>query len=289
MDWNSLKVFLAIVRQGSLAGAAKDLGVNHSTVFRRLNSLEQALGGRLFERFTHGYQLTATGEEILDLACKISDEFNELERRVLGKDVEPRGTVKLTAPNNIAYHFLPRYLAEFSLRYPEIRIELLVSNLAFNMSNRQADIAVRATLKPPEHLVGRKLRDISWSVYGSVAYTEHSPLPLCLDDLADHRLIGGNGNMIDLPAFSWLEKNYSQQIHVRCDDLVAMSYFAEAGQGLAFLPNDQQRSGLRRLFTFDPGELSKLWLLTHPDLRNVERIKLVMRFLAQNFAEDKRL
>lgn len=89
-----------------------------------------------------------------------------------------------------------------------------------------------------------------------------------------------------LPPFVWLEKNVPQQICTRCNDLVAMSYFAESGQGLAFLPDDQQRPGITKLFTFEPAKVSKLWLLTHPDLRNVERIKLVMRHLTTAFSDE---
>lgn len=289
MDWNALKLFLAIAEGGSLAAAAKKLSVNHSTVFRRLNGLEQKLGGRLFERHAHGYELTTTGEGILALAQNISSEFDDLERRVLGKDIAPNGVVKITAPNNIAYRFLPAYLAEFNEHYPDIRIELLVSNQEFNMNNRQADIAVRATPNPPEHLIGKPLRDVKWGVYCGEAYAKKFSLPERLEELQEHELIGGSGSMIDLPSFSWLEKNFSAQIQVRCDDLVSMSYFTEAGLGLAFLPDDQQRQGIQRLFTFTPGDVSKLWLLIHPDLRNVGRIKLVMQFLASKFREDDRL
>ena len=93
--------------------------------------------------------------------------------------------------------------------------------------------------------------------------------------------------MQNLPAFVWLEKHLSQQIHTRCDELMVMSSFAEAGQGLAFLPSDQQRTGIQTLFTFEAGKTSDLWLLTHPDLRNVERIKLFMQHLADAFSNEK--
>jgi DNA-binding transcriptional LysR family regulator len=287
VDWNSLRVFSAIAVSGSLSGAAKTLGVNHSTVFRRLNAFEDAIGGRLFERLSHGYLLTPMGEELRVFAEKIADSFDDLERHIAGKDIQPKGIVKITAPNNIAYRYLPRYLTEFNLTYPDIRIELLVSNLEFNMSNRQADIAVRATSSPPEHLVGRQVRAINWGVYGSQSYADRFGLPSTLDDLHSHALIGAAGSMRSLPAFVWLEKNFPRQICTRCDDLVAMSYFAESGQGLTFLPNDQQRSKITKLFTLESGETSNLWLLTHPDLRNVERIRLVMQHLATAFSEEK--
>lgn len=289
MDWNSLKIFLAIADTGSLSGAAKALDINHSTVFRRLNSFEREIGARLFERVIHGYKLTAMGEELLVVAQNIANSFDDLDRHIVGKDIQPKGVVRITAPNNIAYHYLPRYLAEFNLTYPDIRIEVLVSNQEFNMTNRQADIAVRATPSPPQHLVGREVRVINWGVYGSSAYKDMHGLPDSIDDLKNHSLIGASGGMRSLPAFMWLDKNLPDQIITRCDDLVSMSYFIESGQGLGLLPDDQQRAGIKRLFTFESGETSNLWVLIHPDLRNVERYKLVMQHLTIAFSNEKRL
>ncbi|MEH6576845.1 MAG: LysR family transcriptional regulator [Amphritea sp.] len=289
MDWNSLKVFLAIARSGSLSGAASKLEVNHSTIFRRLNAFEEAIGGRLFERLSNRYELTTMGQEMLDLAQSIEDSFDALDRHIVGKDFQPKGTVKITAPPNIAYHYLPRYLTEFNLLYPDIHIELLVSNQEFNMTNRQADIAVRATSSPPEHLVGRQVSTINWSVFGSKAYEDKFGLPRNMEELQNHSLIGAAGAIRSLPAFIWLDKYYPQQIVTRCDELVAMSYFVESGQGLACLPDDQRRPEINRLFALESGKTSNLWLLTHPDLRNVERIKLVMQHLSKAFSEEMAL
>lgn len=286
MDWNSLKVFLSIVRRGSLSGAADDLGVNHTTVFRRLNAFEAEIGGQLFERISNRYELTALGHELLGLAQNIEDSFDSINRHLVGKDFQPKGTVKITAPNNIAYRYLPRYIAEFNAIYPDIHIELLVSNQEFNMSNRQADIAVRATSSPPEHLVGRQVSTLNWSVFGSKAYADKCSLPKDISALTNHALIGATGAMSNLPAFRWLDKNFADQIVTRCDDLTAMSYFAESGQGLAFLPADQLRPELTRLFALLESKPSNLWLLTHPDLRHVERIKLVMQHLTKAFAKE---
>jgi DNA-binding transcriptional LysR family regulator len=287
LDWNSLKIVLAIAEHGSLSGAAKALGINHSTVFRRLNMFEEQIAGRVFERLPHGYEPTALGEELIVHAKNIAASFDDLERHIVGQDIQPKGVVKITAPNNIAYRFLPRYMASFSKAYPEIRTEILASNLEFNMTNRQADIAVRATSSPPEHLVGRLLRKIKWSVYAAENIKGRSRLPRKLEELRNHRLIGATGMMRSLSAFVWMEKHLPEQIHMRCDDLVAMSYLSQAGHGLAVLPDDQQRPGIKKLFTFAPGETSELWILTHPDLRHVERIKLVMQHLTQAFMQDK--
>jgi DNA-binding transcriptional LysR family regulator len=286
MQWDSLKLFLAIAGSGSLAAAARAMDVNHSTVFRRLNAFEKQLGGRLFERMSGAYHLTPLGEEVLARARQIQHDMDELERAVLGKDIQPKGVVKITAPNNIAYRFLPRCFRDFHRRYPDIRLELFVSNLEFNMSNRQADIAVRATDAPPEHLIGRKILDLKWGVYAASAQKVR---PDSMKDLKRFPLIGATGGMKNLQAYRALDTKYADSIHVRCDDMVSMSHFTEAGAGLAVLPDDQARKGIVRLFDFEPAVTSKLWLLTHPDLRHTERIRLVMEALAEAFRGDARI
>lgn len=286
MDWNYLKIFLAIVRRGSLSGAANELTVNHSTIFRRLNTFEDEIGTKLFERINNSYELTTMGHELLGLAQNIENSFDSIDRFIVGKDIQPKGIVKITAPNNIAYRYLPRYIAGFNLKYPDIKIELLVSNQELNMSNRQADIAVRATPSPPEHLIGRQISTLNWSVFGSNKYKEKFALPKDKSELKNHCLIGATGALCRLSAFTWLDKHFTNQIITRCDDLTAMSYLVEAGQGLAFLPDDQSRSELIKLFTVQESQPSNLWLLTHPDLRNIERIKLVMQHLSEAFSNE---
>ena len=287
MNWDLFKVFLAVARYGSLSKAASELSVNHSTIFRRLNAFEEDINGKLFERTQNRYELTTLGLELLAHAQKIENSFNDIERHIVGRDIQPKGTVKITAPNNIAYRYLPQFIVNFNKMYPDIKIELLVSNQEFNMSNRQADIAVRATGSPPEHLIGRKVATIQWSFFASELYKKNYGSPKNIDELKRHRMIGATSMLSHLPAFVWLEKQFADQIITRSDDLTAMSYFAENGQGVACLPEDQARPELVRLFSVDNSKPSHLWLLTHPDLRNVTRIKLVMRHLAEAFTTHR--
>ncbi len=289
MDWNGFKVFLAIARTGSLSAAAKHLSVNHSTVFRRLNALEDEMEGRLFDRFQQGYQLTILGEEVLSLSHTIEDSFSNIERHLVGKDIQPKGRVSITAPNNIAYHYLPAYLSDFKQAYPDIDVDVVVSNHDFNLDNREADIAIRASAKPPEHLVGKQIAQIAWSVFASPLYLSQNQAPNNMAELSQHKLIGACEFLTHLSPFQYMEKHYSEQISVRTNDLVSMSYLAETGQGLAFLPNDQTRQGVQALFSLEPIMQSKLWLLTHPDLRNLARVKLLTRYLSDCFKKDKRL
>lgn len=283
MDWRLLKVFLAIADTGSLSGASKMLGVNHSTIFRQLQALESGIGVKLLEKIDNKYVLTMMGEDVLREGRKISDIFELIDRRIAGANLRPKGTVKITAPYNIVNRYLPEMLQGFSKDYPAITIDLQSSNLDLNLNNRQADIAIRATPAPAEHLVGRKLCQIPWGVYGSSSYTDTYGMPKVLGDLEQHRLIGGSGAMLNLPGFDWVKNHYPNAITMTCDELTAMSYFAEHGHGLAFLPLDQARKGIIKLFDFPPGKTSNLWLLTHADLRNVERIRLVTHHLAERF------
>ena len=285
MNWDSFKVFLAIAETGTLAAASKALGINHSTVFRRIQALESDIGVRLIEKIENKYVLTPMGEQVLDEGKKIAEAFDAIDRRIMGADFQPKGTVKITAPYNIVNRYLSMHLADFCLQYPEIKIDLLSSNLSFNLNNRQADIAIRATSNPPEHLVGRKLSAIPWGVYAGRDYIESHGRLSSLSELSQHRLIGASSTMLKLPGFTWLEENYANSIVVRCDELTAMSYFAEYSHGLAMLPDDQSRAGIVRLMDYMPGKSSDLWLLTHPDLQKVERIRLVMAHLTKVFTQ----
>jgi len=284
LDWNALKVFIAVNNSRTLVGAAITLGMSHSTVYRRLNDFEEQVG-RLFERLNGSYELTELGEEMLVHAQRIFHSFDDIERHIAGKDTELKGIVRITAPSSFSYSHLPEHLHELNKLYPNIEIELLVTNLELNMTNRHADIAIRVTSNPPDHLVGREIRRIKWGVYASKNYISEHGRPANLKDFGDHRLIGASGSLRSHRTFSGLDSKYASNISHRSDDLVAMSYLAKSGLGLALLPDDLARQGIERLFTYEQEKDNQLWILTHPDLRKVERIKIVMKFLATALAE----
>lgn len=283
MDWNGLKTFLTIAEAGSLAAAAKQLGVNHSTVYRRLQAFEAEIGSKLFNQVGNQYVLTELGENLVSQGANIQGAFDDIERSLIGKEQLPKGVVKITAPFNIANRLLPSALANLRNDYPDIHIEVLSSNQALNMNTRMADIAVRATTAPPEHLIGRKVCELKWGLFASEEYLKHAQPLLTETDLAQHTLIGGTGAMLDLPAFSWLEKHYGHRITTRCDELTAMSYFAQHHHGVALLPMDQNRAELKLVMTLPQLPTGQIWLLTHPDLRKTVRIRLVMQALTEYF------
>ncbi|MEH6445354.1 MAG: LysR family transcriptional regulator [Oceanospirillaceae bacterium] len=286
LDWNALKIFIAIYQHRTLVNAAKSLGMSHTTIYRRLNEFEAEVG-RLFERLNGQYELTELGEEMMVHAQKVNLSVEDIERNIAGKDTQPKGIVKITAPSSFAYRDLPEHIAKLSMLYPDIQLELLVTELELSMTNRKADIAIRVTSSPPEHLVGREIRRIKWGVYANSEYeTKYGKLN-DLSDLANHRLIGATGLLSNHPAYLWLEKKNSASIGLRTDDLVAMSALANTGHWLAILPEDLANKELQCLLKFDPIADNQLWILTHPDLRKVERIKVVMKYLALALSEPK--
>lgn len=289
-DWNDVQVYLAIARGGSLAAAARTLKVNHSTAFRRLNAFEEALGVRLFERLPSGYALTPEGESIRAEAEAVEANVHALSRKIAGRDFALRGDIRVTAPHGLATGFVAQYLPDFIARYPGIRVELDGSDSELDLSRREADIALRATRSPPEHLVGRQVARVGWWVWGSEGYRARMGCPAGVHDLAAHRVIGATAHFQRLPVFSWLARHLPDEAVVaRASDLETMAALAREGVGLALLPSDQHLPELKRLFPVEPRFDGELWLLTHPDLRHVARIRTFMDFLAERLRSDPRL
>ena len=289
MEWDDLRFFLAVAETQSLLGGARKLGVNHSTVFRRINRFEKAVGARLFERLPDGYHLTQAGEELLTHASRVGEEIDLLNLKILGKDFRPSGTIRITAPENLANSYLPRYLVSFSKRYPDIDIELSVGAEKLDLTRREADLAIRATADPPPHLIGRKVLALKWAFYASRGYLRSRGTPTDQNALSGHRLIGADGPLQRLSVYRRLADEFSEEIVIKCSTLNAMAALAGAGYGIALLPDDQICSPNVRLFPATPSFKSEIWLLTHPELRRTERIRLIMDHLSESFRADKLL
>jgi len=291
MDWDHLRFFLAVARTGSLAAAARALNVNHSTVFRRINAFEADLGARLFERLPEGYALTALGETVLGQATRVDESIAALSRSAAGGDYRLTGDIRMTTAPNLATAFVVPALSSFRARYPGIRVEIAVSDTDYDLARRQADLALRATPAPPEYLVGRRVASMPWFAFGNRRYLrKRRPAPLSVPDLAQHELIGADQGFRRIPAFDWLHRRFPRERFVAtASDLNTIAAMIAAGLGIGILPADQSRKGLVRLFALEPSFTSELWLLTHPDLRNVARIKAFADYLFEALRADTRV
>jgi DNA-binding transcriptional LysR family regulator len=292
LDWNDLRWFLAIARQGSLAGAARALGVNHSTVFRRLNALEAGLGVRLFERSPSGYVPTAEGEAMLAGAERVKEEMLGIERRLLGGDVRLSGTLRVTTTDTLAQGLLMPHLGAFRAAYPEIALELITSNVFFSLSKREADVALRPGRQPEEAMVGRKLADLAVAVYGAHDYLARHGRPAGLSDLAGHALVSGESSLAHLGAVRWLARHAPEgAVVMRCNSWMSQLAAVRGGLGLAALPCflADPLPGLVRVLPPEPAMASELWLLTHPDLRRTARVRAFMDALARSLRRERPL
>ena len=288
MEWDDLRIVLAIFREGTLSGAARRLGVTHSTVFRRLGAIEQQMGARLFERFRDGYVPTPAGETAAAAAARLEDEVLTLERWLSGQDLKPSGIVRIATTDTLGT-ILTRYVSAMRAAHPEIQVEIAISNSMANLARREAEIAIRPTPEPPEILVGRRIADIAHAIYGSRAYlSRHED-----KDLSAHDWIAPDDALASTVIGRWIHENlHAPHITCRVDALPTLRDATLAGLGLALLPCylGDPASGLRRLTPKTLAEpRSALWLLTHDDLRRTARIRATLDFLATAFASERAL
>src|SRR5690349_6314555 len=201
LDWNDLRHFLAIARHGSTIAAAKALGVNQSTVHRRLSELERQLGRRLVERHPSGYQLTAVGEELRPLAERVESAVQDLERRALSSDADLVGTVRVTCPETVGYRMMKTPLLDaFRTRYPGLRIELIMVDRVLDLAKGEADIAFRTAPAQDNALVSRKLADVPWAMFASRSYVDSHGQPERPEDINQHLVIRLGGLIAEHPA-----------------------------------------------------------------------------------------
>lgn len=281
--WDDLRLVLAIGRAGTLVGAARDLALNHSTVFRRLGALETQIGVRLFERFRDGYSPTAAGEEVIGLAGRVAGDVGDLERRLAGRDLRPSGLVRVTTTDTLVEMITPM-LAAFRAAHPEITLELAASNAIFNLSRRDADVAIRPATEPPDMLVGRRVATVGFAVYGAPDYLKRRAAKLPFEQ---HDWVAPDDSLAHLKPARWIESTFPpSRIVYRASSLLALQYASRAGLGLAALPCYMGDTDpvLRRLGSPVPEFGSGLWLLTHPDLRRVARIRAFLDFMTPALA-----
>jgi DNA-binding transcriptional LysR family regulator len=286
-NWDDYRYVRAVAETRSLAGAAELLGVNHSTVFRRINAVETALGARLFERGRAGYALTAAGEEMVALASRMDQDIVSFERRIAGRDVKPSGELRLTTNDTMMAHLMMPVFASFLAACPDIRLDIVVANTSLNLSKRDADVAIRATMTPPETLVGRRVCTLAWAVYGPRRFAGRNLL-----DLMSERWVGLGENLAHIPQARWMEKEVPlERVVMRVNTILGLAEAIEAGAGMSVLPCfiGDQAEGLARLSEPVSEIGAGLWLLTHPDLKQSARVRAFMDHAWEALARQRPL
>lgn len=267
MNWDDLRIFLAVARTGSFSSAAKYLKVQQSTVSRRIRSMEKKLGARLVERNKTGYELTNAGKNVKKAAIRIEIEVLGVDSTVSGKDTNLAGSLRVATINDMTPLILMPAFAQFSHTYPGVNLQIVASNSDSSLAKREADVAIRLTNTPAFTLVGKRLVTVVSTVYGSRDYLRHirrqklEPKWIGVECCDFHR--------------SWTKQACGQQPHnFYCSDSFLTQAAIKEGLGVAFLPCfiGDENPELERYCEPNPSHNLGLWILFHPDLKGTARI-----------------
>jgi DNA-binding transcriptional LysR family regulator len=278
LAWDDLRTVLEVARAGSLSGAARALGVEHSTVHRRLAALERRLRVRLFDRDRSGYAPRPAAEGLIEAAEAIEQTVLAAERRMLGTDEQLAGEIRLATSEILGSYLVPHLLGGFLLRHPAIGVEIGISNRSVDLVRREADLALRVTDDPPEHLIARRVGTITYAVYGAPALLRRTPRP---QRLAELPWLGFDDSLSSVAQARWLRAHPPDEPpRTRWGSLISLIHATASGLGVAALTclAAMQHRGLVRMSEV-LGEIP-LYVLTHPDVRSNARVRTLSHYIA---------
>ena len=280
LDWSDLQFILAVANNGSLAAAARALGVNHSTVQRRIASFEAVHEVSVFDRRPDGYKLTVEGQQLLETARAVEQAVWGLERKIAGKDLKLEGTIRLTTTDTLLHTLVGGLLPGFRTLYPDIRFEASSTNSILSITRRDADVAIRPAPSIADGLAGTKAGEFSFHAYASAAYLAAHPGTAVedMDWLAPGDTLAGS-----TPG-RWMRRHMGRaRVAMTCDSIMALATAVRYGMGVGLLPSYVGRADPELVqLDFDTGDARNgLWVLTHPDLANAARIHTFMDYMAE--------
>jgi DNA-binding transcriptional LysR family regulator len=285
-----LPLILALSRDRTLAGAAERLGVDLSTVFRRLNTLEKRLRVRLFDRSARGYQLTAAGERAAGAAERVETELLALDRDISGRDQQLSGVLRVTASETLSHAVLPGLFAQFHELHPRIRLVLVIDNRVLDLGRREADVALRVRRPTDANLFGRRLTGIAWAFYGPAEAGPNLRREGGAFNFSRHSVIGWD-EPSRIVVGDWIAANVpGDRIGYRSNSLVNQLMAVRAKLGIALLPCylADANDGVRRISGVLPDLASELWIVTHQDLKNTARIRAFLTVIGDAIAASRR-
>lgn len=284
-QWDDLQHFLAVAHHGSTLAAGRALGVDQSTVQRRLTELERKIGQSLVQRQPTGYQLTGFGHEMLPFAESVERAALAFERQVQTLAGEVTGVIRMTCPEPIVNRITATGLLDrFHARHPALRVQFVMSDKYMDLRQGDADVALRSGDTDDGELVGRKIGDSVWAVYASKAYIAQHGSPERLEDLANHALVGFDDTMARHRLSQWLREVVpGAELASRSSSVLGLVYSVKAGLGVGALPMPlgDAEADLVRLIGPVP-ELTRIWrMLTTPELRRTPRVSAFFDFIIE--------
>ncbi|MCL9781251.1 LysR family transcriptional regulator [Vibrio sp. S4M6] len=277
MDWNDIPFVLAVCETGTLSGAAKKLGVNHSTVFRRIEGVESKLGVTLFERLNSGYVMTPVGEMFFHQALSLREGVDRIHRELSGQDSRLEGTLVVTTTDSLLYIFADAFIG-FQDKYPDVELRVLSGTRHLDLVQRDADVALRPTLSPPEHWVGRNLLTLSYATYASIDYIEK--IAQLTPDQYRWIALVDNLNQSAMNKMTQKLKHRDAKCTIT-SSLMGVYELAVAGLGVTALPCylGDHCNRLQRVHDEMSEFNSDLWLLAHPDMRRSAKVHAFFDFI----------
>lgn len=280
LGWDELRTVLEVARERSLSGAARALDVEHSTVFRRIDEIERRIGLPLFDRTRSGYQANADGEAVAEAARLMEEAAFAAERRVHGAHNKLEGAIRVATSEALACHGLLPVLKGFAAAHPLIDVEIAVANKSVDLTRREADLALRGTNTPPEHLIGRPIGEVRYAVFGAARFARGDARP----DLSALPWLGYDDSLADLAPARWMRQAMpAVRPILRSDSLMTLLRACAAGLGVAVLPTfaAAQHGEVRRLSEVFDQPRTTLWLLSHPDVRHNARVRAFSEYVAR--------
>ena len=280
LGWADFQLVLEVARHGSVAKACVALGTTHSTVLRKLDAIEKRLRARLFERNHGRYVLTPAGHEIEQAAHTFEPLALLAETRVRGQDMRPMGDVRVAVASILLEQLLPGVLVQFRSAFPDVRVEFVASRDHVSLSRRDADVAIRVADEVPEWLVGRKLATLRFKVYGLRRGGARARLRSVEELTHERRWIAFERDVRELKFDRWLDALVPDaSVVLRVDNFSHALRMVQAGLGIAVLPAFLEEAVPQLMPLTEPIDAleTPLWLLTHPELKNTMRIKVLLR------------
>jgi DNA-binding transcriptional LysR family regulator len=295
LEWDDLHFAMTLAHQRTPALTAAALKVRHSTVLRKLSAIEARLGVALFVRLREGYVPTAEGEILVESAKQMSPAIADVERRILGRDTQLTGSLRVTTAFIVMQYLLPPAIAAFSRAHPGIEVEVTEAAELVDLSKRQADIALRLSAQVPPHLVGRQLGIVRFKAYALKSIAMKTALPTLPQRITPLPKLIASAPWI---AFErdrtsrfydrWMRANLQPaNIAARVDTFNSIAALIRTGLGIGLLPTfvETQEPSLRAVSAVIPELDTPLWLLTHADLRHTARVQAFMRDVGQRLKE----
>jgi DNA-binding transcriptional LysR family regulator len=291
MNWDDVRIFLAVARAGQFLGAAKRLELNHATVSRRIAALEEALRAKLFRRLTTGSELTPAGERFLEIAERMEADMIAARSTLAGEGDDISGTVRIGAPDGFGVAFLARHLGELTATYRELTIQLVPVPRSFSLSRREADIVITVERPSEGRLVAGKLVDYTLGLFASRAYAQAHGLPRTVTDLSNHTLIGYVPDLIVSPSLDYdAEFSPDWRSTFAISSALGQAEAVRAGAGIGILHTFIART-MPELLPVDIVRPIRraYWLVYHETVRPLRRVQLVAGYITRAVERERAL